>query len=349
MNDTTSEAQLLQASRAGSKDAFGAIVRRYQALVCALTYSATGDVGTSQELAQETFLRAWRNLRQLEDPGKFPAWLCTIARNLAHTSLRASRRGAAQPLERVAELSAGGPGPDEAALAKERQEIVWAAVRRVPLKYREPLVLFYRRQRSVAVRRRSRPVGTDHRQRLHRRQLIKSLSSRKIRSSAQDRAVRSPSRSLRLCLPPAPPRRGCAAHKAGQRCGRRSLYAILGAILDCSVVSSRVVQLQETDSRAEAPVQIRLFIPGGAVLLGQRRAFYAGLFPRGRCVCSLYVILCWLCCSGPRSVNGGYRRKSPRPASTANRSMGASEAASSVRPDACYIRWGWRMIGYPSA
>jgi hypothetical protein len=79
MNDTTSEAQLLWASVAGSKDAFGTVVRRYQALVCAVTYSATGDIGTSEELAQETFLRAWRNLRQLEDPGWFRAWLCTIA------------------------------------------------------------------------------------------------------------------------------------------------------------------------------------------------------------------------------------------------------------------------------
>jgi RNA polymerase sigma factor (sigma-70 family) len=188
MNDTLSEAELLQASAAGSRDAFGIVVRRYQTLVCAVTYSMTGDIGVSEELAQETFLRAWRNLRQLEDPGKFRAWLCMIARNLAHTSLRASRKAAAQPLERAG-LSAAEPEPDEAALAKERQEIVWAAVERVPLQYREPLVLFYRRQQSVS------EVAADLglpeetvRQRLHRgRQLIKG----EVSSLVEDTLTRS--------------------------------------------------------------------------------------------------------------------------------------------------------------
>src|SRR4030042_1910804 len=101
MNNLTSENELLQASLAGNKEAFGAVVERYQSLVCAVTYSATGDVGTSEELAQETFLRAWRNLRQLEDPGKFRAWLCMIARNLASTLHRGNRRSAAHPLERA--------------------------------------------------------------------------------------------------------------------------------------------------------------------------------------------------------------------------------------------------------
>ncbi len=175
MNDTTSEAQLLQASVAGSKEAFGAVVRRYQALVCAVTYSATGDVGKSEELAQETFLRAWKNLRQLENPGRFRAWLCTIARNLANTSFRGSRRDAAHPLEAASE--------------KERQEIVWAAVERVPLQYREPLVLFYRRQQSVGEVAADLGLSEDTvRQRLHRgRLLIKA----EVSSLVEDTLVRS--------------------------------------------------------------------------------------------------------------------------------------------------------------
>jgi len=192
MNDTANDSQLLQASLAGSKDAFGTVVRRYQTLVCAVTYSATGDVGTSEELAQETFLRAWRNLRQLEDPGKFRAWLCTIARNLANTSARNGRKDVicgAGPLEEATTIAATAPGPDQMAFEKERQEIVWAAVGRIPLKYREPLVLFYRRQQSVS------EVATDLglsdeavRQRLHRgRQLIKT----EVSSLVEETLIRS--------------------------------------------------------------------------------------------------------------------------------------------------------------
>ena len=47
---------LLRASLQGRTDAFEAIIVRYQSLVCAITYSSTGSVETSEELAQETFL-----------------------------------------------------------------------------------------------------------------------------------------------------------------------------------------------------------------------------------------------------------------------------------------------------
>ena len=189
MDDTTSEIELLQASVAGSTEAFGVVVRRYQSLVCAVTYSVTGSIERSEELAQEAFLRAWRNLRQLEDLGKFRAWLCTIARNLANTSLRAGRREAARPLESAAGVSAAGPGPDETTLAKERQEIVWAAVERVPLQYREPLVLFYREQQSVSRVAADLELSEDTvRQRLHRgRQLIKA----EVASLVEDTLIRS--------------------------------------------------------------------------------------------------------------------------------------------------------------
>jgi RNA polymerase sigma factor (sigma-70 family) len=199
MNGMTSEAQLLRASAAGSKEAFSTVVRRYQSLVCAVTYSATGDVGRSEELAQETFIRAWRNLRQLDDPSKFRAWLCTIARNLAHTSVRTSRRDAAHPLGRAVGPSVTAQAPDEVVLAKERQEIVWGAVGRIPLKYREPLVLFYRRERSVSEVAVDLGLSEDTvRQRLHRgRQLIKT----EVSSLVEETLIRSgPSKTFFIAV-----------------------------------------------------------------------------------------------------------------------------------------------------
>ena len=152
MDYAASESELLRASLAGSKEAFGVLVQRYQSLVCAIAYSATGDIGESEELAQETFLRVWRNLSQLEDLDRFRAWLCTIARNLVKRSVRERSKDviqAAAPLERADIVAPATPDPSQAAIDKELQEIVWAAVRRVPLKYREPLVLFDRtRERS---------------------------------------------------------------------------------------------------------------------------------------------------------------------------------------------------------
>ena len=77
MDTFTNEIDLLNASLSGNKEAFGTIVENYQSLVCSITYSATGDFAKSEELAQETFIRAWKELKQLKDLEKFRAWLCT--------------------------------------------------------------------------------------------------------------------------------------------------------------------------------------------------------------------------------------------------------------------------------
>src|SRR5688572_30705401 len=79
---------LVNRSRAGDRDAFGELVTRYQSLVCSITYSATGSLATSEDIAQETFLAAWQQLASLREPAKLRSWLCGIARNLANNTLR---------------------------------------------------------------------------------------------------------------------------------------------------------------------------------------------------------------------------------------------------------------------
>jgi RNA polymerase sigma factor (sigma-70 family) len=148
-----SEAELLQASLAGSRQAFGAVVEKYQGLVCGITYSATGNKTRSEELAQEAFIRAWSQLQQLRDLGRFRAWLCTIARNAAKKSIIKQGRDAADlagSLEGSQEIESPEPGPVEHAISKEQETLVWAALREIPETYREPLILFYRQQRSVS-------------------------------------------------------------------------------------------------------------------------------------------------------------------------------------------------------
>jgi hypothetical protein len=66
--NSVSDEQLWRASCAGDRDAFGRIVERYQSLVCALAYSGTGNLAGSQDLAQETFVTAWRQMNDLREP-----------------------------------------------------------------------------------------------------------------------------------------------------------------------------------------------------------------------------------------------------------------------------------------
>src|SRR5215468_12579673 len=85
--DNTSDSELVARSLAGDRDAFGRIVMRYQTLLCSLAYSATGSLSQSEDLAQETFVTAWRQLADLREPEKLRSWLCRISRNLAYDEL----------------------------------------------------------------------------------------------------------------------------------------------------------------------------------------------------------------------------------------------------------------------
>src|SRR5207302_507325 len=115
-------------------------------------YSATGNVRQSEDLAQETFLDAWRALGQLREAAKLRRWLCGIAR---HRISRAFARAAREPshgaesLDAVHALAAADPLPPELAVSREEQAIMWRALEEIPANYREPLILFYRENQSV--------------------------------------------------------------------------------------------------------------------------------------------------------------------------------------------------------
>jgi RNA polymerase sigma factor (sigma-70 family) len=146
------DATLVAQSLAGSRDAFARIVARYQSLVCSIGYSATGSLSQSEDLAQETFISAWKQLRDLREPDSLRAWLCGIARNVARNTSRRDGREpvhAAEPIEATFDAPAAGTPPHEQAVSDEEQAILWRSIAHIPPIYREPLVLFYREQQSI--------------------------------------------------------------------------------------------------------------------------------------------------------------------------------------------------------
>jgi RNA polymerase sigma factor (sigma-70 family) len=141
-----SDAELLAATRRGERAAFGTLVERYQGVVCAVTYSSTGDRALSEDVAQDTFLAAWRQLDQLREVGRLRAWLCGIARNLAR---KARRKTSREALVEPATEPVSDADPFERVSEHESEALVRSALDRVPEAYREVLVLYYREQRSV--------------------------------------------------------------------------------------------------------------------------------------------------------------------------------------------------------
>jgi RNA polymerase sigma factor (sigma-70 family) len=146
------DADLVADSLSGNRDAFGQIVSRYQSLVCSLAYSATGSLSQSEDLAQDTFVTAWKQLRELREPEKLRAWLCGIARNLIHNFLRKEGREPSHHAESLEEISEGlspEPLPVDNTITREEAAILWRSLQRIPGIYREPLILFYREHQSV--------------------------------------------------------------------------------------------------------------------------------------------------------------------------------------------------------
>jgi RNA polymerase sigma factor (sigma-70 family) len=91
LDDTIAEAGLIALARRGDDSSFDELVRRRQTWIRGLLRRWCGEAPLADDLAQETFVRAWNNLRRLETPAAFGGWLRQIALNvwLDHARRRA--------------------------------------------------------------------------------------------------------------------------------------------------------------------------------------------------------------------------------------------------------------------
>ena len=82
----------IQKSRQGDPDAFAALVARHQYMIHALTFRMTGSPADAEDLAQETFIEAFRQLASFRAEAKFSSWLYRIAVNLCLNWQKGQRR-----------------------------------------------------------------------------------------------------------------------------------------------------------------------------------------------------------------------------------------------------------------
>jgi len=105
-----SEEDLVRAARKGDRIAFDTLVERYARAVLARQVAWTKDPSAAEDLAQETFLRAWQGLRRLRDPGAFGGWLLSIGGYVGQEWLRRKRT---EQRIRATRESPGSPSPRE--------------------------------------------------------------------------------------------------------------------------------------------------------------------------------------------------------------------------------------------
>ena len=141
------------AARDGDASAFGRLVDETKSAVTAIALAIVGDYPASQDIAQDVFLAAWRNLGKLRSPASFLPWLRQTTRNRARTWVRdrGRRRLAATRVDDLLpEVADGGPDPSELLSKREERRLVAEALADLPDDAREVVILYYREGQSVA-------------------------------------------------------------------------------------------------------------------------------------------------------------------------------------------------------
>ncbi|GAB6064240.1 RNA polymerase sigma factor [Deferrisoma palaeochoriense] len=131
----------------GDREAFGALVEKYQGPIYRFALHFFQDPARAEDVAQDTFLRAYRFLHTYDPSRRFATWLFTIARNQCIDRHRDRVRRDEVDSESVNPLALLAHRPQEDPLEQLLRQENWsrllAAVRELPEKYKTPLVLCY--------------------------------------------------------------------------------------------------------------------------------------------------------------------------------------------------------------
>jgi RNA polymerase sigma-70 factor (ECF subfamily) len=129
---------LVRAVLAGDKAAYENLYDRYAPLIRAVCYDVAGNLTDAQDLAQDVFMRAYKNLDQLRDPDRFGKWLVGIARLRCHEWLRRNLQLRDKRVE-LSEAQIAVPGPPD----DNRIELLREMITKLPEKERLALHTFY--------------------------------------------------------------------------------------------------------------------------------------------------------------------------------------------------------------
>ncbi len=141
---------LIERVRAGDNEAFYELVRPHERAIFVSAYSILQDQSEAEDVAQETVLKAFRNLHQFRGDAKFGTWLITIALNEARMRLRSRQRARMESLGSSADeetdyvpiqLRDWREIPSQALERQELRQALARALASLDEKYREVLVL----------------------------------------------------------------------------------------------------------------------------------------------------------------------------------------------------------------
>jgi RNA polymerase sigma-70 factor (ECF subfamily) len=143
----TEENQIVERVLKGEREAFAALVDAYKGAIFNLAFRMTDSYQDADDLSQETFTRAYRNLRQFDPRKRFFTWIYTIGLNLIRNHLKkqgreVSRKTAAQSSSEAG-IDQGAQTERDMMQAQESRRLE-ACLQKLPADLREAVVLrFY--------------------------------------------------------------------------------------------------------------------------------------------------------------------------------------------------------------
>ena len=154
-SDQTEDRELVRRCLKGDQDAFRILLAKYERPVYGLVRRMIRDEEDARDLAQEAFIRAFKNLKQFDLERKFSSWLFRIANNLCIDHYRRRRLATVPMVRRVDgedeetwDLPDSGPDPAETFSDRERSRRLLVAIESLPPVYR--MVILLRHQQGLA-------------------------------------------------------------------------------------------------------------------------------------------------------------------------------------------------------
>lgn len=137
------EDALVASAQSGDQRAFAQLVQRYSPRLRGVLFRITRDPETTHDALQDALLRAWQNIDRFQGRSSFFTWITRIAINEAHRTIRRNEAASALPLDdAIGERIPGwGDRPEEVFESREFLAAIEAALGRLPIAYREVVVL----------------------------------------------------------------------------------------------------------------------------------------------------------------------------------------------------------------
>ena len=138
----------VERAQSGDSDAFRLLVEQHSRAIFRLAFRMTGNEQDAEDVVQETFLRAYRQLDKYEARASFSTWLFRIASNYSLDLIRMRKRhedkrerGKAEERDILQTLPVNTPGPDRITYSKQVQERVNEALNELSAQERTAFVL----------------------------------------------------------------------------------------------------------------------------------------------------------------------------------------------------------------